>query len=89
VTQEIIPASPQLDLEALRADAVQQEIRREKSPVELMNEARLKNQSLESQIEEGAKNAQRADCRTAYADHGLFAPLFYAANLIRDKECKF
>jgi len=89
-TSETAPSAPRLDLDALRADAVQQEIKREKSPVELMNEARLKNNSLEARVEEGAAKAQRADCRTAYAGGTpILAALLIAADLIRDKGCKF
>ena len=36
-----------------------------------------------------AAKAQRADCLNAHAGHGLFAPLFIAADLLRDKGCKF
>ncbi len=81
--------APNLDLDALRAQAVQQELGREKSPIELLNEANKKNNSLEARVEDGTNKAQRPDCRTAHSGAGLFAPLMIAADLIRDKGCKF
>ncbi len=81
--------TPHLDLDALRAQAVQQELGRERSPIELQNEANRKKHGLEARVEEGANEAQRADCRTAHSGAGLFAPLMIAADLIRDKGCKF
>jgi hypothetical protein len=81
--------TPHLDLDAMRAQAVQQELGREKSPIELHNEASKRNNSLEAQVEDGTNKAQRSDCRTAHAGAGLFAPLMIAADLIRDKGCKF
>jgi hypothetical protein len=89
VEPEILAQEPHLDLDALRAEAVQNEIKRTKSPVELQNEAALKSQSLEAHIEHAAGQAQHSDCMTAHAEHGLLAPLFIAADLIRDKGCKF
>lgn len=83
------PTLPPLDLDGLRANAVQQEISRERSPIEILNEARLRNRSLEVKVENAANQAQRPDCRTAHSGAGLFAPLMIAADLIRDKGCKF
>lgn len=80
---------PHLDLNALRAEAVQQEITREKTPIELANESRLKDHGFESQVAKGMDKARRSDCRTSYFDAGLFAPLIIAADLLRDKGCKF
>ncbi|PRC94165.1 hypothetical protein [Solimicrobium silvestre] len=80
---------PRLDLDALRASAVQQELHRTRSPIEKQQEANLKNQSLEARVEDAANKAQRPDCRTAYAGGGLLAPIGIAIDLIRDKGCKF
>ena len=80
---------PKLDFDALRQAAVRAEMEREKSPIERMNEARIKNHGLETKVDDAASKAQRADCRNAYAGAGLFAPLIIAADLVRDKGCKF
>jgi hypothetical protein len=81
--------NPKLDWETLRANAVRHELNRERSPIELQNEGKRSNRSLEARLEKGANEATRTDCRTAYAQTGLFAPLFIAANLLSDKGCKF
>lgn len=83
------PVQPMPDLETMRAQAVEQEMRRVKSPVEIMNEQHLKNSSIETHLEDAATQAHRTDCLKAYSDVGLFAPLMIARDLIRDKGCKF
>jgi HD superfamily phosphohydrolase len=80
---------PKLDLNTLRADAVQHELKRERSPIELQEERNRRNQRLEARLEKGANEAKRSDCRTSYAQTGLFAPLFITADLLRDNGCKF
>ena len=80
---------PRLDLDALRASAVNEDMKREKSPIERLHESNLKNHSFEAKVENATTKAQRDDCRTAYSGAGLFAPLMVAADLIRDKGCKF
>lgn len=86
-----IPSSeqPQLDLDNLRAGAVQQELKRQRSPIEQQQETHRRNHSLEARIERGTQQAARTDCRQAYAQTGLFAPLFIASDLLRDKGCQF
>jgi hypothetical protein len=83
------PSEVHLDLDSLRAQAVQQEISRKKSPVELANEANQKNHSFETQVDESVDKAKRDDCRTAYSGAGLLAVIPIAADLIRGKGCKF
>jgi hypothetical protein len=78
-----------LDLDALRADAVAAEINRKKSPIELANEAQLKDHSFETQVEGATNKSQRPDCRTEYSGAGLLAVLPIAVDLIRGKGCKF
>lgn len=78
-----------LDLDALRNQAVQQEMTRKKSVIELMNEGRQKDTSFEAKVEDRINQSQRADCRTAYAGIGPLALIGIAADLMRDKGCKF
>jgi len=80
---------PKLDLNTLRANAVQLERKRERSPIELQNERNRLNKSLEARLEKSAKKAERTDCRTTYSGTGLFAPLFITADLLSEKGCKF
>ncbi|MET3106840.1 hypothetical protein AAKU67_002408 [Oxalobacteraceae bacterium GrIS 2.11] len=80
-------SAPRLDLDALRAEAVQHEMTRKKSAIELAQKTR--NHSFEAQVEAATNKAQHSDCRSAYAGAGLFAPLVIAADLIRDKGCQF
>jgi len=80
---------PKLDLDNLRASAVQGELNRERSPIELQEERNRRNLSLEARVENGASKAQRSDCRKSYAQTGLFAALFIARDVLNDKGCKF
>lgn len=80
---------PKLDLNTSRASAVQHELNRERSPIELQNERNRRDQRLEARLEKRAKEAEHTDCRTAYAQTGLLAPLFITADLLNDKGCKF
>jgi hypothetical protein len=81
--------SPKLNLDTWRTTAAQQELKRTRSPIEQQQENNHRNQSIEAQIERSAKQAARSDCRKAYAQTGLLAPLFIASDLLSDKGCKF
>lgn len=82
-----------LDLEALRSKAVSYALTQERSPIQIQNDKNLKNRSLEAAVEKGTNDAEHSDCRTAYANSGiltgLLAPIRIAADLARDKGCKF
>ena len=84
-----IDQPPKPDIDALRKIAVQHAQSSERSPIELQREKNQPDQRLEARIEKGAKEAVHTDCRTSYAQTGLFAPLFIAADLLRDKGCRF
>lgn len=78
-----------LDLHALRAQILENERNRKKTPQEALRESQFIAGTIEVRIAKAAKQAERKDCQTAYAGFGLFAIIPLTISSISDKGCKW
>ena len=88
-TLSVLPQAPTLDLEAMHQLAVREALKPDGPSIVMQNGLSGADHSLEAHIDRAAKRAQHSDCRTAHSGAGLFAPFVIAADLMRDKGCKF
>lgn len=82
-------ASPVLDLDSIRKQALEIDRHREISPIERLHEKEFTSHTMESVIDDAATRGRRQDCQTAYAGAGLLGlvPLVY--DTLTDKGCKW
>ncbi len=79
------PSAPKLNLDLARPRGGEIAPQNSRSVLNLIPPPPGRKSKLAQDIEEAAKK----DCRTAYAGFGLLAPLAVAADVARDKTCKW
>lgn len=80
--------SPGLDLDALRHQAVQTELKRPKSEVEKMNDGRKLNLSMDAKIDRELNQLVLPECRVALLGKSMPERMMIIQNHNREKFCR-
>lgn len=91
--QETVPENPAVqptfDLGQLRSQVLKNERMRNRTPEEIFREKQIVVSNATTKFEEGAKRAEKKDCRTAYAGVGLLAIIPLVVSTATDTGCKW
>ena len=86
----VLSAAPaRLDLDGIKAHALAEDRRRENDAIGRMQAGWRRDESLEKRLADGAKKAEKKDCRTAFAGLGPLALIPLAATAVADMGCKW
>ena len=81
--------APALDLDSLKRSALAIDRQRQPGTIEQIQQSHRRDESLEKQLADGTRKAERKDCLKAYSGIGLLGLIPLAVSTVVDTGCKW